>query len=391
MIAMQILKEQFQKNGYEVLFHEKPFIELNGSGKHANWSLGYVDRHGKVKNLFSPPHEKDPAKQKEENDLFRLFILLTLAALKNHNALFFGSIAPPGNEIRLGGHEAPPRIISAFLGSTVNAIVDGKPAPVKDNLKNHMPFLLQDVFQEDTDRNRTSSFPYAGHRFEFRALGSSQNAAWPMAVIAATLASEMNKAIAKLDQGKTIDEVINGLLEETRAVRYDGNGYSQDWAVEAKKRGLYVNESWPDILQRLHKEVNVFVEVGACTDREIQAKVNVMEEMYCKTVITEAKALLKLSHQKIIPRAMRYLSTLKTGKESNKEFIKSYATNFEDTLNQSLEALYKLKAHAKDTDDINKASSIRADIASIGHNLGRLCRLMEKDKTFPDLEDFLVK
>ena len=138
---------------------------------------------------------------------------MTLAALKNNNALFFGCIAPPGNEIRLGGHEAPPRIISAFLGSTVNAIVDGVAPPVTENLKKYMPFLYQDVYQEDTDRNRTSSFPYAGHRFEFRALGSSQNAAWPMAVIAATLASEMQKCCKQLDEGKSIDDIINNLVE----------------------------------------------------------------------------------------------------------------------------------------------------------------------------------
>lgn len=137
-----------------------------------------------------------------------------------------------------------------------------------------MPFLFQDVYQEDTDRNRTSSFPYAGHRFEFRALGSSQNAAWPMAVIAATLSSEFQKVIKQLEEGKNIDDIINQLHKDTQAVRYDGNGYSQEWAAEAKKRGLYVNESWPDILNRLHDAVKVFVDIGACREQEIQAKVN---------------------------------------------------------------------------------------------------------------------
>jgi len=191
--------------------------------------------------LFSPPSEKDPKKQEEEVRLFRLFILLTLSALKNHSTLFFGAVAPPGNEIRLGGHEAPPRIISAFLGSTVGDIIDGKKPKEPANLKDNMPFLFQDVLQEDTDRNRTSSFPYAGHRFEFRALGSSQNAAWPMAVISATLSSEFQKVIKQLDEGKNTDDIINQLQKDTQAVRYDGNGYSQEWATEAKKRGLYVN------------------------------------------------------------------------------------------------------------------------------------------------------
>lgn len=249
-------------------------MQLNGSGKHANWSIGYVDSNGAIKNLFSPPQEKDPKKQEEEVRLFRLFILLTLSALKNHSVLYFGAVSPPGNEIRLGGHEAPPRIISAFLGSTVGDIIDGKKPKEPESLKNNMPFLFQDVYQEDTDRNRTSSFPYAGHRFEFRALGSSQNAAWPMAVIAATLSSEFQKVIKQLEEGKNIDDIINQLHKDTQAVRYDGNGYSQEWAAEAKKRGLYVNESWPDILNRLHDAVKVFVDIGACREEEIQAKVN---------------------------------------------------------------------------------------------------------------------
>jgi glutamine synthetase len=391
LIAMQILKEAFNKGEYQVLFHEKPFLELNGSGKHANWSLGYVDKDGKVKNLFSPPSSEDEKKYEEEKQLFRLFILITLAALKNHSALFFSSVAPPGNEIRLGGHEAPPRIISAYLGRTVGDIIDGKvPAP-PENLKKYMPFLLQDVYQEDTDRNRTSSFPYAGHRFEFRALGSSQNAAWPMAVISATLASEMKKVIAQLEQGVAVEDIISKLRDETEPVRFDGDGYSHEWATEAKKRGLYVNESWPEVLEMMHKEVQVFVDVGACSNNEIQAKVEVEKERYIKTVDTEVKALLRLSHQKIIPRAMRHLETLAVGSKSTLPFIKSYTENFETIFNKSLESLNKLKSEFKGVNNCTEASKIRGDLAVVGAQLGRLTRMLEKDSSFPDLEDFLVK
>ena len=265
LVAMKILEEHFDKKGFTVLFHEKPFQEINGSGKHANWSLGFTDSNGKVINLFAPPSEKDQSKKEEETKLFRLFILITLSALKHHNALYFGSISPPGNEIRLGGHEAPPRIISAFLGSTVNRIVDGEEAPEPLNLKDKLPFLLQDTHQEDTDRNRTSSFPYAGNRFEFRALGSTQNAAWPMAIICATLASEMKKVLTSLENGKSVDQIIKELVDETKSVRFDGDGYNKSWIEEAEKRGLYVNKSWSDILNRLDKEVKVFEEIGACS------------------------------------------------------------------------------------------------------------------------------
>jgi len=171
LIAMEILKELFEKKGYIALLHEKPFLELNGSGKHANWSINYVDEENKLKNLFSVP--KDQA----DIPLFRLFVLLTLNAIRRNNPLYFAAIAKPGNEVRLGGHEAPPRIISAYLGQTVSNVVDGKPAPVRKNLREELFFLGEDIYQEDTDRNRTSPFAYTGHKFEFRALGSSQNAA----------------------------------------------------------------------------------------------------------------------------------------------------------------------------------------------------------------------
>ena len=207
LMAMGIIREVFDKNGYTALLHEKPFIEINGSGKHANWSLGYVDDDGKVKNLFSVPSKE------EDKLLFQLFVLITLTALKKHNSLYFGSVAPPGNEVRLGGHEAPPRIISAFLGEAVNAIIDEVPLKPRKNLRTVLPFLEDDIYQEDSDRNRTSAFPYTGHKFEFRALGSSQNPAWPMAIICATLAKEMMVVEEKLKKGVSLKEIINELRE----------------------------------------------------------------------------------------------------------------------------------------------------------------------------------
>lgn len=181
-----------------------------------------------------------------------MFVLLTLNAIKRNNPLYFAAIAKPGNEVRLGGHEAPPRIISAYLGQTVSNVVDGKPAPVKKNLRQELFFLEEDIYQEDTDRNRTSPFAYTGHKFEFRALGSSQNAAWPMAVISATLAKEFQDAEKKIREGGyTINSLIEELLKDTQPIRFEDDGYSHEWAEEAKKRGLYVNESFCELYDRL--------------------------------------------------------------------------------------------------------------------------------------------
>ena len=206
--------------GLTCLLHEKPFLQINGSGKHANWSFGYVDNNGSVKNVFSLPKREKNDKYDEDVRLFRLFILIILAAVQKHNALYFGSVAVPGNEVRLGGHEAPPRVVSAYLGAAVSAVIDDTQAPGKINLKDVLPFLKEDVFQDDSDRNRTSAFAYTGHKFEFRALGSSQNPAWPIAVICATMAKEMMEVEKKLKNGVSVDEIINDLREETKKVRY---------------------------------------------------------------------------------------------------------------------------------------------------------------------------
>lgn len=132
-----------------------------------------------------------------------------MAALKRNNALYFASVAPPGNEVRLGGHEAPPRIISAHVGDTVGPIIDGLKPPAKKNLKEVLPFLIDDVMQEDTDRNRTSAYAYTGKKFEFRSIGSTQNAAFPMAVILATMTKEMQWVEKKLEEGISVQDIIS--------------------------------------------------------------------------------------------------------------------------------------------------------------------------------------
>lgn len=162
-------------------------------------------------------------------------------AIQRNHKLYLSSIAVPANELRLGGHEAPPRILSVFLGKTISAILDGTKLEQKKNLKEELIFLEEDVFQEDTDRNRTCPYAYTGNKFQFRAVGSSQNPAFPMAVIAATLTQEVNLAIERIQNGETVDHIIKDLLQQTRVIRFEGNGYSEEWVIEAKKRGLYVN------------------------------------------------------------------------------------------------------------------------------------------------------
>lgn len=218
---MEILKERFRDRGLVAHFYEKPFLHHNGSGKHANYSFNYVGDDGFLYNLFGNP------KSAEGRPLFRLFILIQLLAIKRHSRLYLTAVSVCGNELRLGGHEAPPRIISAFLGDSVSAIVDGTEVPIRGNLKEQLPNLPYDLLQEDTDRNRTSPYAYTGNKFEYRAVGSSQNVCFPMSVIAASMAEAIQIVIDRFDQGKTYDEIIQELITETKEIRFNGNGYSK--------------------------------------------------------------------------------------------------------------------------------------------------------------------
>lgn len=221
MILMEVLKEAFARRGFEVLLHEKPFLNMNGSGKHHNWSLNYINKEGNIVNLFKVPKvDQDPT-------LFKLFVLINLAAIANNSKLYMGAIGTNGNELRLGGHEAPPRIISVFLGSAVSNVIDNKKSADLLNLKESLPNVAYDLYQEDTDRNRTSPYAYTGNKFEFRAAGSSQNPSFIMATIAATISNEVNKVLTRLDNGETIDSIITDLHAKTQNIRFDGNGYSE--------------------------------------------------------------------------------------------------------------------------------------------------------------------
>ena len=183
-----------------------------------NWSIWFYDQNNKKRNLFTPKDHDD--------DTFLLVTLATLKALLNHQKLYLASVCVPGNELRLGGHEAPPRIISAFVGDFVNSMIESLPEVQRGNLREKVNHLLTDVKQANTDRNRTSPYAFASNRFEYRAAGSTQNCYFPMTVILSTVGNELNIVANRLDKGESIKEVIASLVKETAAIRFEGNGYS---------------------------------------------------------------------------------------------------------------------------------------------------------------------
>jgi glutamine synthetase len=318
LLIMSIMKRVARRHGFRVLLHEKPFAGINGSGKHNNWSLGTDTGVG----LFTP------GKTSEENLQFVIFLVNTLKAVHKHNALLKASIMTAQNAHRLGAGEAPPAIISAFLGSQLTTILDklekstSEEAIVVDARKNlslgvaHIPEVLLD----NTDRNRTSPFAFTGNRFEFRAVGSSANCSSAMialnSVVAAQLIEFRAEVDARLAKGeskeKAIFDVLRQYIKDSKPIRFDGNGYSDEWKAEAAKRGLDCETNVPLIYDAYttKQSVEMFSKLGIFTEKELHARNEVKWETYTKKIQIEARVLGDLAINHVIPVATHYQSTL---------------------------------------------------------------------------------
>ena len=318
LLMMSLMNRIARKHGFRVLLHEKPFAGINGSGKHCNWSLGTDTGVG----LFTP------GKTAAENLQFITFLVNALMAVYKHNALLKASIMTAQNAHRLGANEAPPAIISAFLGTQLTAVLDklenstsDEAILLDDKKKMHLGVAhVPEVLLDNTDRNRTSPFAFTGNRFEFRALGSSANCASAMIVLNAVMADQLNEFKASVDakvaQGQStqsaIFEVLKEYIKASKAIRFDGNGYSEAWKQEAKKRGLDCETSVPFIYDAYTQEqsVELFARTGVFTEKELEARNEVKWDIYTKKIQIEARILGDLSLNHIIPVATRYQSML---------------------------------------------------------------------------------
>ena len=318
LLMMSIMKRVARRHGFRVLLHEKPFAGVNGSGKHNNWSLG-TDT-GVV--LYAP------GKTAEENLQFITFITTTLMAVHKHNALLKASIMTAQNAHRLGANEAPPAIVSAFLGSQLTAVLDkiensssDEAIIIDDKKKLNMNIPhIPEVFLDNTDRNRTSPFAFTGNRFEFRAVGSSANCSSAMATLNTAVAAQLFEFKAEVDakmaagasKEKAIFEVIKSYIKASKAIRFDGNGYSDEWKVEAAKRGLDCETSVPEIIKAYTSEssVKLFESLNVLSEKELHARNEVKWETYTKWIQIEARVLGDLTLNHIIPVCTRYQSLL---------------------------------------------------------------------------------
>ena len=318
LLLMSLIAEVARRHNFRVLLHEKPFAGINGSGKHNNWSLG-TDT-GVL--LFAP------GKTPMQNLQFITFIANVMAAVYRHNGLLKASISSATNAHRLGANEAPPAIISMFLGSQVSAILDKLETNTKDELislagKEGMTLNVSQIPElliDNTDRNRTSPFAFTGNRFEFRAVGSSANCASAMIALNAAVAEQLimfKKAVdERIARGETL---VHALLQEvknlivwSKPIHFDGNGYSDEWKAEAAKRGLDCETSTPLIFDAYlaPASIEMFKKTGVFSEVELNARNEVKWEIYTKKVQIEARVLGDLAMNHVIPVATRYQSIL---------------------------------------------------------------------------------
>ena len=338
MLLMSVMKRVARKHGFRVLLHEKPFAGINGSGKHNNWSLSTdngVLLHAPGKTAEQRSADKDALQR--ENLRFATFIVETLMGVYRHNGLLKASIMSATNAHRLGANEAPPAIISSFLGKQVSELLDHiEKADVQDilamagkqGMKMDIP-EIPELFIDNTDRNRTSPFAFTGNRFEFRAVGSEANCASAMIALNSAVAEalvdfkkrvdaripELEKQLEGTGHTATFHAIIDVLREDIKTckpIRFDGNGYSDEWVLEAQKRGLDVEKSCPKIFERYldDSSVRMFESLGVMTRKELEARNEVKWETYTKKIQIEARVLGDLSMNHIIPVATRYQTQL---------------------------------------------------------------------------------
>lgn len=315
-LLMQIMQDIAKKHGLRCLLHEKPFSGVNGSGKHDNWSV--VTDTGV--NLFNPG--ENPI----ENKPFIAALACTIKAVDEYADILRMSIASAGNDHRLGANEAPPAIISMFLGEEieqlVEEIIEGKEKPKTEQSRFATGVAVIPSFSKDnTDRNRTSPFAFTGNKFEFRGVGSSQSIAAPNTILNAIFADAMNQMADELESGKSFDKVVKQFIMDHRRIIFNGDGYSDDWAKEAKKRGLPNHTNTVDALKCLKDEKNIEMldRLGVYSRVELGSRYEILLDNYIKTIQVEGLTALKMARTQIYPAASAYLAKITTNILSAKE------------------------------------------------------------------------
>jgi glutamine synthetase len=324
-VTMEVLKRIARNHDFEALFHEKPFAGVNGSGKHNNWSMMISQGSHELQGV----NLLDPGKTPHQNLRFLLILCATLKGVNKHAGLLRAGIASPGNDHRLGANEAPPAIISVFLGNMLDKMLNEiekdahkelsyTDAVIKLGVSN-----LPTVMKDNTDRNRTSPFAFTGNKFEFRAVGASATCAFPVTLLNCAVAdavSEITESLElKMKTAKSKEEaifaVIKEVIKETKGIRFEGNNYSAEWVKEAEARGLPHLRTTPEALHEIvsEKSKKLLTSVGVFSEEEITSRFHIRIEIYNKRVMIEAETMAMMIETQVLPAAYQYSSTLAQG------------------------------------------------------------------------------
>lgn len=363
-LTMEIMKKVAEKHGMKCLLHEKPFEGVNGSGKHDNWSLGTDTGINLLK----------PGKNPRENTLFLVFLCAVIKAVDDYQDLLRVSVATAGNDHRLGANEAPPAIISMFLGDdleeVLRAVADGSDYTSKGKeIMTSGVDALPDFAKDTTDRNRTSPFAFTGNKFEFRMPGSSISISGPNFMLNTAVAESLKQFADELegkdDFKSAVDELLKRTLNEHSRIIFNGNNYSDEWVEEAERRGLLNLRSTPDALPYFIKEKNLklFEEHGILTREETVSRYEIMLENYCKVVNIEALTMLEMVRQDIMPAVTKYIKALSDEVIAKKQIMSNVSCKYEEALipklSDGVTALFtkaeKLEDDVKDAHAISDA------------------------------------
>ena len=388
-LLMQLAQDIAQKHGLRCLLHEKPFKGINGSGKHNNWSV--ITNTGV--NLFKPT--SDPI----NNKLFLASLACVIKGVHEYADLLSLSIASPSNDLRLGGNEAPPAIISLFLGDELETVIDAvvENKKLSSTAKNRFQTGVNVVFdfaKDNTDRNRTSPFAFTGNKFEFRGVGSSQSIASVNTMLNAILACQMHEMSNMIESGCEPMEVIRKFFSEHKDIIFAGDGYSRAWEVEAKKRGLSNLNNTVDALQTLKdvKMRKMLVELGIFNEIELDSRYAVLLDNYSKTLHVESLTALKMVKSEIYPAAVKYLGSISDVVNSLRDNRIYHSFVLEDAvkLSELLSATKKIMVNLEE--EVDNAESIEDALEKAIYYRDKILVLMNELREVVDkMEEVISK
>ena len=394
-LTMDVMRKLADKHGFVCLLHEKPFEGINGSGKHNNWSM----------TTDTGVNLLDPGKTPAENIQFLVFLMAVVTAVDNYADLMRLSVASAGNDHRLGANEAPPAIISIFLGDELTAVLDSIENDTFFGNRQKVAMeigatVLPHFYKDTTDRNRTSPFAFTGNKFEFRSLGSSLSVSGPNVVLNTAVAEALSEfyEVLKDVPAEKMDETVHGLLKEAikkhKRVIFNGNGYTDEWIAEAEKRCLYNYKSTPDVLPVFveDKNVKLFTKHHIFTESEIKSRYEILLENYSKTIHIEAKTMLDMVNHQFMPALLETLDKALTVAAKKKKVCESISCKTETAIIEKLSASYDaiydaVQALAEDTE---KVESMSDELAAAKFYQATILEDMSKLRALADAAEEMI-